>query len=75
MKVRFVTTAAGPLGVYAAGSTATVSPSWAGALLSGGFAVVVADDEPAVVVHAEIESMAIEQPETAMLRPARRRGR
>jgi len=67
MRVRYITTSAGPGGVYMPGDERDVDEATARALVAGGYASVVATvaDAAPVEVAPPVETAAMEAPETA----------
>lgn len=63
MKVRMLTTAASPEGVWAAGQVVDLPEKMAKQLMAGGFAVAVAAEEKQ---KQAVETAALEQPEKAV---------
>lgn len=65
MRVRMLTTAAGPQGVYRIGETWTVDPDTASQLIAGGYAVAV----DSAAAPAAVETAVLAPPENADARP------
>lgn len=70
MRIRMITTAAGPAGTFLAGQVADVDPKLGEAWVAGGFAVP--EGAPASPAEdQEIETAAVEAPEAAVARGPR----
>ena len=72
MKVRMVTTAAGPAGVFYAGETWEIDDTTARQFLAAGAAVVDVSRETLPGGPAPVEDAAVAPPETKMLQRSKR---
>ncbi len=75
MKVKLITTYAGPKGAFAAGSVIDVSDAEARALVDGRYAELLKTDVMEPTQEPDIETASFEQPEKAVTRgKGKRRG-
>lgn len=78
MKVTLLTLMAGPGGIHQAGSSPDLDEATAKELIKTGHAVpcrAAVMDRPASVRRADVETAAIEEPETTADRPTRPKGK
>lgn len=68
MKVKMITTAAGPGGTFLAGQEVDVAPELGAAWVAGGFAVSI-DAEPVPAAQAEQSETATAEPPEAAVAP------